>query len=173
MSASNVIIVTICISLLCFLTLNTVKAQAPEAINYQSVVRNIDGSPVTNQDIKVRLTIFSGEIPTTAVYTEEHDIKTNEQGLFALAIGEGAIETGDFTSIAWDSDTYHLGVEINTGEGFTSLGTLPFLSVPYSLYAKKAGNAFSGKFNDLTEIPGKLDTDSTNDLTYIYSAEIF
>ncbi|GEM_PF-2374352 len=114
------------------------KAQSPDAINYQAIIRDNNGNPQADQDINVRLTIFSGQTPTTLVFEEEHTLSTNSQGLFTLAIGEGTTTNGNFTEINWGNDAHHLNVEIDTGDGYFDMGTLPFLSVPYALHSKKA-----------------------------------
>lgn len=47
------------------------------------------------------------------------------------------------------------------------MGTSQLLSVPYAKYAEKAGNGFSGNYNDLTHKPdfSKWDKDSTDSVT--------
>ena len=115
-------------------------AQAPQAINYQAIARNAAGDPLANQSIVVRLGIYQGATPTTLVYEEQHELTTTTTGLFTLAIGDGVASTGSFTDINWGSDSHHLGIELDAGDGFINLGTFPFLSVPYALYAASSGS---------------------------------
>lgn len=134
------------------LSLIELSAQAPDAINYQAIARDATGAPLAEQAIDVRMSILEGATPTTLVYEETHAVTTNATGLFTLAIGQGSASSGSFSSIDWGSGTYHLQVAINTGSGFVELGTMPFLSVPYAMYAAKSGSAnialpFSGSVN--------------------------
>ena len=62
-------------------------AQAPQAINYQAVARNLDGDPVINQDISVKTSILAQNVSGTVVYSEFHSVTTNSMGLFKLEIG--------------------------------------------------------------------------------------
>lgn len=130
---------------LCFSIIHT-SAQAPEAINYQAVARDAAGNPIAEQVLQVRLSVLSGAAAGTEVYEENHTVNTTATGLFTLAIGEGTVNTGNFSTIDWGTDTHHLQVEINTGSGFIDMGTMPFLSVPYALYAKESGNSFALPF---------------------------
>lgn len=127
--------------------MNGLFGQAPKAINYQAVARNAAGSPMAGQNITVRLGIFSGATPTTKVYEERHTVATSSTGLFSLAIGTGTVNSGNFNNINWSGNTHHLKVEINAGSGFVNLGTTPFLSVPYAMYAAAAGNGFTLPFD--------------------------
>jgi len=134
-------------------------AQAPQAINYQAVAQNAAGDPLANQNIVVRLGVYQGNTPTTLVYEEQHELTTTATGLFTLAIGEGTASTGAFTDISWGSDTHHLSVELDAGDGFIDLGTVPLLSVPYALYAENSGSdgsAFALPFDGSIATEGQI-----------------
>lgn len=118
----------------------TISAQAPAGINYQAVARNAMGSPMANENLIVRLSIYTGATPTTKIYEEKHEVMTSDLGLFNLVIGKGDIGLGDFTTIDWGSDGHHFQIEIDPGTGYIDLGMTQFLSIPYALYAEEAGN---------------------------------
>ena len=100
-------------------------AQTPSSISYQAVAR--DGNNLlTNANITVRLSIQEGVNP---VYVEEHNINTNDYGLFTLAIGDGTASTGTFDAVNWEANDHFLKVEIDNGGGFVNMGTTQFLSV--------------------------------------------
>ena len=130
-------------------------AQAPQSFKYQAVVRNADGEPYANKNIAMRIGIVQGSVSGQAVYTETHQVASTDLGLVNLEIGKGTPVTGTFSAINWGAGTYFVKVEFdpNAGSSFTLLGTSQLLSVPYSLYAEKAGNGFSGNYNDLTNKP--------------------
>ncbi|MRG44260.1 OmpA family protein [Chitinophaga sp. SYP-B3965] len=116
-----------------------------QGINYQAIARNSKGSLLSSQTVNVRFSILSGSPNGAAVYTEKHTTTTTSLGLFTLSIGKGTPEQGTFAAIPWSDGNHYLKVDIdaqNNGN-FVSIGTSPFLSVPYALYA--ANNAVGPK----------------------------
>ncbi len=117
----------------------TVQAQ----FNYQAVVRNAAGQPVTNQQISFRFTIRDLTDNGNILYTETHNnIATNQFGLCTTRIGSGTVVQGNFANIVWGVGDKYLQVEmdLNNGNNFTSMGNTQLLSVPYAMYAAQAGN---------------------------------
>lgn len=117
------------------------KAQAPQSISYQGVARNASGTVLSNQSIAVKFDLHQGSVAGSIVFNEIHNATTNSFGLFTLLIG--TVNTSGFTTIAWDSGPYFLEVSMDPtgGASFVSVGNQQLLSVPYALYAEKAGNA--------------------------------
>ncbi len=133
--------------------------------NYKALI--IDGgNPLSNHSVDVRFTIL--ESGTVIVYKETQVATTDENGIIILNIGEGTVETGNFSTINWENEQY-LQTEINTGNGFTDFGTVLFKYVPLAKYADKAGNTFSGNYNDLTNTPdfSGWDTNVYDDITVL------
>jgi hypothetical protein len=123
-----------------FLSL-TVLSQVPMAINYQGVARNANGSPIVGT-IGVSITIHVGSPTGPATLTEQHHPNTNQFGIFDIRIGSNT--TGGLGNIAWGTNTYYLGVAIDPSGGSNygaEITNQQFVSVPYALYAEKAGNA--------------------------------
>lgn len=118
-------------------------AQVPQAINYQGILRNSDGQSVPNKNITLRLSILSFK-PNADIgsveYSEEIKTKTNEFGIYTLAIGKGTPIKGQFSSILWGKSTTKVQIDIdeNQTNNFEFAGTLELASVPYSLYAETA-----------------------------------
>ena len=135
-------------------------SQTPQAIKYQTVARNNAGEILANQNISFRMTILQGELPGTVVYAETHVATTNASGLATLEIGRGTLVTGNFAIINWSTTPIFLKTEIDPdgGSAFVEMGTSELLSVPFALYAKTAGNGFSGNYNDLTNKPALWDS---------------
>jgi uncharacterized protein (TIGR02145 family) len=135
-------------------------SQTPQAIKYQTVARNNAGEILANQNISFRMTILQGELPGTVVYAETHVATTNASGLATLEIGRGTAVSGNFAAINWSATPIFLKTEIDPagGSGFVEMGTSELLSVPYSFYAKTAGNGFSGNYNDLYNKPTLWDS---------------
>lgn len=129
--------------LLCLAICNVIYSQAPEGFNYQASVRNQEGLLLTNQNVSFMFNLMQGNPNATVVYSETHQIITDDQGTVDLVIGQGTIENGMafFNEIDWSLAPYFIEIELDTGNGFVSLGTLELLSVPYALYAETAGFA--------------------------------
>ena len=130
-------------------------AQAPEKFTYQAVVRNASNALVTNTLVGVRVSILQGSATGSGVYVETQMPSTNANGLITLNIGDGNAIFGTFGSIDWSAGPYFLKTEIDPagGNNYSVTSTQQLLSVPYALYAKEAGNSFSGDYNDLTNTP--------------------
>ncbi|TND00589.1 MAG: hypothetical protein FD123_4351, partial [Bacteroidetes bacterium] len=45
-------------------------AQAPQAVNYQGIARNVSGTPLLNQALGLRMSIHTGSPTGTVVYQE-------------------------------------------------------------------------------------------------------
>jgi uncharacterized protein (TIGR02145 family) len=146
----------------------SLHAQAPQKMSYQCVVRNSSGALVTNQSVGIRISILQGTTTGTVVYQETYNPnpQTNTNGLVSIEIGGGLAITGTFTGIDWATGPYFLKTETDpTGStNYTIVGISQLLSVPYAMYAKTAGNEFSGSYNDLTNKP-ILFSGNYNDLT--------
>lgn len=132
-----------------------IMAQSPEQFSYQAVVRNANNTLVAGTQVGVRVSVLQGTAAGAPVYVEAHAVTTNSNGLMTLAIGDGTIQSGMFSDIDWADGPYFLKTEIDPdgGSNYTITSTQQLLSVPYALYAKTAGNAFSGDYNDLTNTP--------------------
>ena len=112
-------------------------AQAPQALNYQGLALDAASNVLNNHHVNIRLSILSGSMAGTVVYSETHNRYTDAYGLFTLQIGKGTAVSGNFTIINWGASTYYLKVEIDPdgGSNYTVTGINQFVSVPYALYA--------------------------------------
>lgn len=129
-------------------------AQSPQKLSYQAVMRDAAGKLMQSGNVGIRITILRGSATGTAVYSETHSATTNSNGLVSLEIGTGTT-TGSFADIDWSAGPYFLKTETDPsgGTNYTITGVSQLLSVPYALYSQKAGNGFSGDYNDLTNKP--------------------
>ncbi|MBM3404417.1 MAG: hypothetical protein FJY10_05960 [Bacteroidetes bacterium] len=124
----------------------TLVAQSPESINFQAVARDNSGNLIINQPVSFRMSLLQGSPSGTVVYSEMHNVTTNDYGLATLAIGAGTVISGDLSLIDWGTSTYYLKTELDPagGSSYQVMGTSQFLSVPYELYAKTAGSGGGG-----------------------------
>ncbi len=128
----------------------SIFAQAPEAFTYQAIVRNNLGQPLPNTSVTFQFNILKTSVSGTLVYSEEQTTTTNDFGLVNLQIGQGTVQSGNFSTIDWASDAYFLNIQLDQGSGFVDMGTQQFISVPYAMFAKNAGSsAAAGNTGDV------------------------
>lgn len=148
---------------------NLVSAQSPQGINYQASVRNLDGNPIINKDIKVRVSILNESPTGSIVYREEHLAVTSITGLINLTIGEGQNKFGQFENIDWGNKLKYIKVEYSedASNNYTLSNTTLLKSVPYALFAEKtnlkAGSGIKLEGNTISNI-GDLDNDAENEI---------
>ncbi|MBK7762937.1 MAG: collagen-like protein [Bacteroidetes bacterium] len=119
-----------------------VNAQAPLAIPYQAVARNISGELLANQTISLRISIHDTTATGWVVYKELHNVTTTALGLFTINIGQGTPIpiTAELNDINWSIGAKFIQIEMDAtgGATFIDMGTTQLLSVPYALYAEKS-----------------------------------
>ncbi|HCR52919.1 MAG TPA: hypothetical protein DIW27_00790 [Cytophagales bacterium] len=146
-------------------------SQAPQGINYQGVARDLQGQPLVSKEIAIRISILKGSANGDLEYDEIHEVKTNSFGLFTLVIGEGNPGTSSFNFIGWTQGKKWLQIELdeNGGRNFKLMGSQQLMSVPYALYAERAGNGYQAGQgisinNNMISNLGDGDTDPSNEL---------
>jgi len=114
-------------------------AQAPQKINFQSILRNSSGEVVGNRSVSLKITILSGTINGSSDYSETHAKTTDASGLISIQIGMGTLVSGVFNSINWGNLAHFIKLEADFigGSNYVVLGTQELMSVPYALYASK------------------------------------
>ncbi len=141
----------------------SVIAQENDAFNYQAMVRKVDGTIVSNQQIEAIISIESDD--AINLYSEKHSLETDVYGVINLSVGNGDLLSGIWDEIDW-SGNLNLKVEIDYDrDGTIDLDGLNLIAiVPKAYFAKKAnvadrlssdlsGVASSGDFNDLKNKP--------------------
>ncbi len=118
----------------------TIRAQAPEKMSYQAVIRDSEGLLVTSSNIGMQISILHGDSEGTALYVERHFPPTNENGLVTLEIGSGTVVSGTFAGIDWTGGPYFLKTETDLagGANYTISGTSQLLSVPYAMHSRSS-----------------------------------
>lgn len=126
----------------------SLSAQAPQAFNYQAVIRNSGGNLLVNQAVGIQLSVIKSNVNGTVVYVERHNVSTNAFALVELSIGTGTPQSGTFSAIDWANDNSFIKIEIDPagGTSYTDMGTTQLLSVPYALVAGKAMSSVQNKY---------------------------
>ena len=129
-----------------FLTVS-VFAQSPQKMSYQAIIRNNSDELVVSKVIGMKISILKGSESGTIAYSETQTPTTNANGLVTIEIGTGTT-SDDFSTIDWTNGPYFIKTEtavaapLNT---YTITGISQLLSVPYALYAERAGRHYIGE----------------------------
>lgn len=123
-----------------------VRAQAPQGISYQAVMRDGSGQLLQNQNVSIRFSILQGSTSGPTVYAETQLASTNSQGLYTAVLGTGNVLSGSFSAIDWASGPYFLKSEtdLSGGTNYSLESTQSLWSVPYALYAGQSGSILPG-----------------------------
>lgn len=141
------------LALMVMLSINSF-GQTPEKINYQAIIRDVQGVVVANQNVSIKIEILESTPSGTVVYEESHSVVTNDYGLVNLKIGTGSVTSGVFSTISWGANPYFLKISVDPSgaTNYTLVGVSELVSVPYALHAKTV------------EMNDDADADPTNEI---------
>lgn len=125
--------------------------------NYQSIVRDAVGLPVTNQSVNIRVSLRQNSNVGTIIYQETHTKTTNQFGLVNLVIGSGTVTVG--TSIAginFSLSKYFVQIEVFNTPNWIDLGTAEFQSVPYAIQANNTLKIQNTSVSGIAPINGQI-----------------
>lgn len=129
-------------TLLCLLVLfsiSIISAQTvPAGMKYQAVARNTVGEVLPNKSITLKIELKNGD---QSFYSEEHQVETNQIGLFDLVVGGGTVTQGKFDLVPWSTNEIWMSVSIKeTGKdkSFAAISESKLLAVPYAFHAISA-----------------------------------
>ena len=155
--------------IICFffsLFVNSIYSQSPNNFTYQSVVRDASGKLMSNKEISFRISILKSSQNGSSVYSEEHTVTTNTNGLATMIIGKG-LSADEMDTIDWSDGPYYLKVEVDPEGGFNFIAedTTQLLSVPYALYSNSSGSTLTITGQDYLTISNNEITVNKVDLT--------
>ena len=144
-------------------------AQAPQLLNYQAIVRNSAGAPLSNgTTVGLQFQIHDSTATGTVVYHETAQATTNQFGLITYGIGTHASLAG----IQWAVGQKWLQVLIDPtgGTNYIDMGNTQLLSVPYALFAGNSTPGAQGPtglqgIQGTTGAQGVTGNDGTNGVT--------
>ncbi|MGM0650448.1 MAG: fibrobacter succinogenes major paralogous domain-containing protein, partial [Bacteroidota bacterium] len=116
------------------------RAQVPETISYQAVIRDSGDTLVSNQSVGMQISIIQASADGPEVYVERHFPTSNGNGLVSIEIGSGIVVSGDFSDIEWQNGPFYLQTQtdLNGGADYTVTSTSQLLTVPYAIHAQSA-----------------------------------
>ena len=154
------------LSLITLVFISNLISQAPNLMSYQAVIWDASGNLVAEKMVSIKLSILQGSVSGTSVYSENHRVQTNVNGLVSLMIGGGTNTTGKISDINWGGGSFFLKTETDPtgGVNFSITGTTQLVSVPYSMFSGLAGNISTKN----TGLPGQtLTIDKDGKMTWV------
>ena len=109
----------------------TIYAQAPKAFNYTGIALDTKGKSISNKNISVQVSIEDGG---GGLFTETHDVSTDNNGFFNIKIGGKNLEddpTGSLDEIDWTLPTAKyltVGISLDGGMSYEYLDPVQLLT---------------------------------------------
>ena len=140
-------IVLLTMVILCFMSGTQSYAQnVPSGISFQGIATDASGNIAMNAVVFVKSAIIKSSANGSKIYSESFsNLKTTEDGIFTITIGQGSSQSGSFNDINWANGPYFLNLQVAikpltaaiswTPSTYYSMGTQQFWSVPYALNA--------------------------------------
>ena len=146
-------------TILCIIFFNTIfssfnlfSQSTSPGIFFQAIARDNYTNPAKDRTIFVQSSIIKGAALGNKVFTEIHLSHTDETGIFSITIGNGKWIAGiapTLSKIDWSQGPYFLNIQIaitpiapsmdwDYTKEWIDLGSTPFGTVPYALYAANA-----------------------------------
>lgn len=109
----------------------------PSRFAYQAVIRDSKGALIVDDEVGIKIEIAKESGNGNVIFSEDHKVLTNKQGLVSLEIGSKA----DLSTLNWAQGPYFIVLSVDTegGTDYTEVGSFQLLSVPYALYAANGG----------------------------------
>ncbi|MFT5437692.1 MAG: hypothetical protein ACI840_002349, partial [Ulvibacter sp.] len=124
----------------------TIATMTAQTFNYQAAARDFAGELITNSNLGVEVKVRAGSVGGAVVFNETFTSMTNSSGVFNLAIGDGALVSGDLTMLDWGNVDYFLeiGVDPSGGAAYAVVGASQLRVVPVAMtslqFEQQVGN---------------------------------
>lgn len=146
-----------------FLLAGDIIAQPPPGFNYQSVAKDPANNVAKSRDVFVKAVIRQYRIDGPIVWEDAHQVKSDNDGIFTIMIGQGTkattINIKDISQVDWANGPFYFNMKVAVApsipaawwvaaDNYLDMGTSQMMSVPYAMFA---GNA--SVTNVTTSIP--------------------
>lgn len=134
--------------------------QIPQAISFQGLARDANGTCIASQNIALGISILENGSSGTSVYSETHNTSTDAVGIFNVVIGQGTQSTNLLSDVDWSTRKW---IDI-TIDG-SPLGTIELLTVPFSFFSENGklnvnGNEYLEFFDSNEVVQGSIVVDA-------------
>ena len=150
------------------LSYTMVRAQIPQGIPYQAIIRDSINQPLPNQNCSLRFSLHNNFFDGPIVYQETHNTVSSALGLVSLNFGSGVPSIGAFSQVNWGLGYKFLEVEVDLGSEYVIIGNQQLMSVPYALYAGNGANSNSTAWSWNSQV-SMISNPSLNQLNFYES----
>ena len=116
--------------------------------NYQAVVRNADGLLLSNSNVNLRISLYTGQTATTPTWVETHNVQTDASGSFGITVGHGnrvsSSIASKFSDVNFGAVYYWMKIELQEGTNYREVSFAQLPSAPYSEVAHNASAVPAG-----------------------------
>ena len=126
------VILTICMMAL---IISFANAQGASKINYQALIKDKDGNPLSNKSVQVSVSFEVGG----ETFNQTVDAVTDEFGIVNYQVGGE-----DLAKMNWKAGEGTMSTSINIGDGNLDFGTKSISAVPFAFYAMNSGSSVPG-----------------------------
>jgi UDP-3-O-[3-hydroxymyristoyl] glucosamine N-acyltransferase len=130
---------------------NLIAQTQPSGILFQAVARDASNNAAANRTIYAIVEIREATSTGSTVYSESHQVLSNDEGIFNLIIGNGTRLSGatKFDNLNWRSQIYFINLKVaiapslptpgwDLSKEYVDMGTSQIWAVPYAFSAFKA-----------------------------------
>lgn len=113
----------------------------PAGIPFEMVARTAFGEVLPNEELRVRVSFLgAGVTPGATLYSETHEVTTDDFGMAAFLIGQGNRGPVSLGDIPWESGQMWLEMDIRAPHRpeYRIAQRVPLKAVPYTFYAASA-----------------------------------
>jgi len=138
-----------CIVVVFLFVYSFVQAQnVNEGIYFQALARDKALHPAMSRPIYVQTSILQHSINGQVVFGDQHQVNTDETGVFSIMIGQGLVNMGSARSLkemSWNDGPFFINLKVaitpvspsaswDYTKEWVDLGTSPFGTVPFALH---------------------------------------
>lgn len=145
------VIILCIVATCCFFMTAKAQSTAWQALSYQAVALNENNQAIKNQTIWLRVSLRGNNELAKSLYSETHQVSTNENGAFQIAIGRGNPLNGQWSTIPWATQSVWIQIEMSQSgdNAFKMVSDKQLLAVPLALHAATANNLIDSKSSSL------------------------
>jgi hypothetical protein len=142
-------------------------AQIPQGIQYQTIVRADDNTPIRLQEVILAVEILEGSITGSVIFSETHTVTTANDGTAIITIGSLENGTGSLKTIHWEDNDYFIQVKTDS----RIVSTDRVLVAPFVKYVNTANTLDHMSYNQLSNAPdlSGFDMDASDDFSGDYN----
>ncbi|MGB3464862.1 MAG: hypothetical protein WBA74_06320, partial [Cyclobacteriaceae bacterium] len=121
--------------------------QTPQKMSMQALIKQSNGQPARNSFVSIRISIVEGTLMGNVVYSETHNPETDRDGIVSIAVGEGNVLAGNYSSIEWAKNSFFIKIEADPdgGTNYELSGVNQLLTVPYAHHSTTADSLTNGE----------------------------